>query len=174
MHSMEPYTQSTQRSRLEKTEKPSKESSGEQSLWNACLPNSDLNLDEKFESSDLALKGHAKQKECGLGLNIIEDQACSRTEVTSIETKNSNSSYSDNNSGDVQQKVSAGAIWDVFHRQDVPKLNEFLRVHWEEFTSFAGQPVNSCTFCIVTTYVTSLFPKLIATTILVPGRMSCL
>ena len=145
MHSVEPYTQGTQRSRLEKIEKPSKESAGDQSLWDAHSPNSDLNLDKKFLSSDLALKGHAKQKGCGLGLNIIEHQACSGTEITSVETKNSNSSYSGNSSGDVPQKVSAGAIWDVFRWQDVPKLNEFLRVHWEEFTSLTNRAVNSST-----------------------------
>lgn len=31
------------------------------------------------------------------------------------------------------EKSSPGAIWDVFRRQDVPKLLEFLKVHWKEF-----------------------------------------
>lgn len=37
----------------------------------------------------------------------------------------------------------AGVIWDVFSRKDVPKLNEYLRVHRKELTGFATQPVVS-------------------------------
>ncbi|KAL6649918.1 hypothetical protein ACP70R_014142 [Stipagrostis hirtigluma subsp. patula] len=29
----------------------------------------------------------------------------------------------------------AGALWDVFHRQDLPKLNEYIAAHWEELTA---------------------------------------
>lgn len=36
----------------------------------------------------------------------------------------------------------AGAVWDVFHRQDLPKLNEYLAVHQEEFAARC-QPVSS-------------------------------
>lgn len=143
MHSTEANTQGTQRSKLEKIEKSYKESEGERSLYNEPLFNSDLNLDEKVESHDKALEEHAKEKESGLRLDIMDDQVCSGTEITSVEKKSSNSSHPLNDSADVQQRVSAGAIWDVFRRQDVPKLNEFLRTHWREFTSFGGQPVTS-------------------------------
>ncbi|CAN6468810.1 unnamed protein product [Victoria cruziana] len=32
----------------------------------------------------------------------------------------------------------AGVRWEVFHRQDVSKLNEFLRIHWKEFRSLSA------------------------------------
>lgn len=35
----------------------------------------------------------------------------------------------------------AGTIWDIFRRQDVPKLNEFFRVHSDKFANFVGFPV---------------------------------
>ncbi|KAI0511395.1 hypothetical protein KFK09_012025 [Dendrobium nobile] len=35
----------------------------------------------------------------------------------------------------------AGTIWDIFRRQDVPKLNEFFRVHSDNFANSATLPV---------------------------------
>lgn len=141
MHSVEVNRQSTQRSKLEMIEKRCKEFEHRKPHQGEHLPNSDLNLDEMVESSKPAIRELAKQQECCLGYNDEEDPPHGGTEITSI-GRNLNSCYSDNNSGDIQRKVSAGAIWDVFRRQDVPKLNEFLRVHWDEFTSFAAIPVN--------------------------------
>ncbi|GFZ02979.1 JmjC domain protein JMJ24 [Actinidia rufa] len=36
-------------------------------------------------------------------------------------------------SGEIFQNTHPGAVWDVFRRQDVPKLMEYLRVHWKDF-----------------------------------------
>lgn len=141
MHSMEVHIEGTQRSKPGMTEKPSNISDRGQPLKNAHQPNSDLNLDEKFESSDLGVQEYAKQTDHSLQLNITEGQICGGTERTSFEEKNLNSSFLDSESGKVKQRASAGAIWDVFRRQDVPKLNEFLRVHCKEFTSFAAKTV---------------------------------
>ncbi|MED6193487.1 hypothetical protein PIB30_019960 [Stylosanthes scabra] len=35
--------------------------------------------------------------------------------------------------GDFSEKKHPGVLWDVFRRQDVPKLNEYLNIHWKEF-----------------------------------------
>lgn len=35
--------------------------------------------------------------------------------------------------GDVSEKPLPGVLWDVFRQQDVPKLNEYLKMHWKEF-----------------------------------------
>lgn len=36
-----------------------------------------------------------------------------------------------------------GAVWDIFRRQDVPKLIEYLQRHWREFRHFNNAPVAS-------------------------------
>ncbi|KAL5989376.1 hypothetical protein ACLOJK_010266 [Asimina triloba] len=40
-----------------------------------------------------------------------------------------------------------GAVWDVFRRQDVPKLIDYLQKHWKEFSQDGSLAVNSKTFC---------------------------
>ncbi|KAK3028511.1 hypothetical protein RJ639_038579, partial [Escallonia herrerae] len=35
--------------------------------------------------------------------------------------------------GDTFERSCPGALWDVFRRQDVPKLIDYLRIHWKEF-----------------------------------------
>ncbi|GAU29348.1 hypothetical protein TSUD_31540 [Trifolium subterraneum] len=35
--------------------------------------------------------------------------------------------------GDVSEITHPGVLWDVFRRQDVPKVTEYLKMHWKEF-----------------------------------------
>lgn len=36
-------------------------------------------------------------------------------------------------SGKILEKIQAGAHWDIFRREDIPKLMEYISMHWTDF-----------------------------------------
>ncbi|KAF8107139.1 hypothetical protein N665_0126s0057 [Sinapis alba] len=47
------------------------------------------------------------------------------------------------NADDRSKAVHGGAVWDIFRREDVPKLMEYLRRHKHEFRHLYNEPVKS-------------------------------
>lgn len=100
---------------------------------------------------DLSLGGHDVnnehvEKSATDEDEIMEDQ---RVETGTAEEKTVKSEQL-NGYSDVSEKTHPGAHWDVFRRQDVPKLIEYLREHWTDF----GRPDS------VTNDFVSLIPSL--------------
>ncbi|KAK6936681.1 JmjC domain, partial [Dillenia turbinata] len=63
--------------------------------------------------------------------NTFKESSKLGEDANKVPTKNSSSSKS----------TYGGAVWDIFRRQDVPKLTEYLRKHWREFRHINNLPV---------------------------------
>jgi lysine-specific demethylase 3 len=87
----------------------------------------------------------------------IDNQPCSETKETKfvngldssdesssdIETDKIESVENDISGNDVHLETQYGsAVWDIFRRQDVPKLTEYLNKHFREFRHITSLPVS--------------------------------
>ncbi|XP_019090457.1 PREDICTED: lysine-specific demethylase JMJ25-like [Camelina sativa] len=100
------------------------------------------------------LKTHAgliPQDNVTLTIESISDEnrndICLETESTSAksiqEQKLDASKETDGNTNERSEAVDGGAVWDIFRREDVPKLIQFLKRHKHEFCHINNEPVNS-------------------------------
>lgn len=51
------------------------------------------------------------------------------------------------NAGKILETAGAGALWDVFRRQDIPKLAEYISIHCKDFRK-AEDTMNNYVSCI--------------------------
>lgn len=138
VHTSEVKLKGRQEEKIEKGKEASMESEAKESPGDV-----QTSLDEG-RTPDLSLGGHDQQGDHGEKLNNdkdeeMEDQGIDTTCSVEAKTVNCENLHRDN--GDISQITHPGALWDVFRRQDVPKLIEYLQIHWEEF----GKPTSATT-----------------------------
>jgi lysine-specific demethylase 3 len=98
------------------------------------LQDPQVGLDEG-KSSDISLDGQGVQNVCGAKLDANENKSVvdQGLETIDVEENDVNCEQSNRDGEDACENTHPGVLWDVFRRQDVPKLTEYLRIHWKEF-----------------------------------------
>ncbi|CAJ2628716.1 unnamed protein product [Trifolium pratense] len=125
VHTSEVKLKDLQRTKVEMMEKTYKESEVKES-------HEDPNICSRGISPDSSLCTKIN------GLDLESDQKDSTMdqgfEVYSSAGENMvNCEIPSRQNGDVSEITHPGVLWDVFRRQDVPKVTEYLKMHWKEF-----------------------------------------
>ncbi|KAL8107908.1 E3 ubiquitin-protein ligase JMJ24 [Apium graveolens] len=84
-------------------------------------------------SPKLSLGEHEKQEEQEGHLDLVKEEATDNVAVSMAEKELVSCEDLNGDTKNFSGESRPGAIWDVFRRQDVPKLLEFLKVHSKEF-----------------------------------------
>uniref|UniRef100_A0A5B7A1W7 Putative lysine-specific demethylase JMJ25 isoform X1 n=1 Tax=Davidia involucrata TaxID=16924 RepID=A0A5B7A1W7_DAVIN len=141
VHTCEVKLKGWQRTKIEKIQKAFEESELKE------MPGDPQIILEEEGSPKLSLGGQDRWNECEAKLDANKDERMDDQgiESTTVEERTSNCEDLNRASGQIFGKTRPGALWDVFRRQDVPKLIEYLRVHCKEF----GKPD-----CVLDDFVT--------------------
>ncbi|KAL5983831.1 hypothetical protein ACLOJK_017926 [Asimina triloba] len=145
MHTAEVKLQGWQRVKIEKIQKTFRESDEKEAFGDEEPLKIKINVDERSKSPDLTPNSLGQQDETGAGSNGKEDVKEEQgSDGTSCETNKPSSLHLEKESEDVLlDKPCPGAIWDIFRRQDVPILNEYLRIHLRENRKLDSSAVTS-------------------------------
>ncbi|CAA6654256.1 unnamed protein product [Spirodela intermedia] len=103
---------------------------------------------ETTDASNSTASEHCTNNQaCGLSPNEKEEDAtevdaCNGNDISPKEKKELDHCHTENG---LAVSANAGTVWDVFRRQDVPKLTEYLKDHWEDLRNPVMSPNDTVT-----------------------------
>ncbi|KAM4108297.1 hypothetical protein ACJW30_03G036900 [Castanea mollissima] len=129
VHTCNVNLQGQQSVKIEKIQKSFEDSEMKESLED---PQADL---DEEGSPDILLGSQSVQNECGAKVDENENESMvdQGIETADVKENNVNCETSNREGEDVPERSDPGVLWDVFRRQDVPKVTDYLRIHWKEF-----------------------------------------
>lgn len=118
-----------------------------------------VGLDEG-RSSDTSLGDHSLENGDGASLEEnrserMMDQRLDNT--TGVEGDAISCEWSNRDGGDDSKKTRPGVFWDVFRRQDVPQVIEYLRIHHTEFVDPNSEKHDLVIFILIFTNISLIF-----------------
>ncbi|ERN16983.1 lysine-specific demethylase JMJ25 [Amborella trichopoda] len=156
MHTCEVKFQGWQRAKIEKIQKTFRAIDAQASADLQAIETKH-NVDEREKSPSQATE-RSKQDDVGCSLNseaadVVDDHVSSSATELSGKSKSVPSERKEigtspsviGGDNDALDRTRGGVHWDIFRRQDVAKLNEYLKVHWREFRHFGCHQFNSGT-----------------------------
>lgn len=100
-------------------------------------------------SPKLSVGEHEKQVEQEGSLDLAKEEGTDSVATSMAEKEIVSCEDLNGDTNNFSGKSCPGAIWDVFRRQDVPQLLEFLKVHWKEFGRPDGLTYDSVCFLLL-------------------------
>lgn len=151
---------------LTKAEQDKEDYVDSMSVENGIKEVQDFKITETDEASDLWSEettdmGRSRKgmqvKKSGLGEKRKGGKICNGLDIKPMVTDYQKEQESGDEDNDSSRVEDAGALWDIFRRQDVPKLEEYLRKHHKEFRHTLCRPVEQVVHPIhdQTLYLTS-------------------
>ncbi|KAB1207650.1 Lysine-specific demethylase 3B [Morella rubra] len=116
-----------QRTKIEKLQRSSEAYDRNESLRDS------IGSEERSPDIPLSAQGLQNVCEAELDANGNDSMVDQGIESTDLEENNINCGQLNRDSGDISGKTHPGVLWDVYRRQDVPRVTEYLRIHWKEF-----------------------------------------